>query len=241
MTYRPPQWQTPSTSRVLLVFPGQPQSSPFSGAAGISAVLPNSQTNYVFDATLTVAHEQEVTPTEHPVQTGASISDHAYIRPARLIMEIGMSDVMDAFYNPSTWSGAPSKSVSTFQTLLAIQFARIPVSVTTRMRSYTNMLIRGLNTQETFKTIRGLRARLEFFQLFMATVLQSNNSARAQDTGNTNLGSVTPTPITPTQLQQNGVANLAGNNSFPVVPSTAIGAGGFSSVNTNNLTMLPGR
>lgn len=236
MTYRPPQWQNKSPARIMVTFPGQPQSAPYSGATGGSSSLPTSQTNYVFDAVLIAHHEQELQATEHPVQTGASISDHAFIRPARIVLEIGMSDVMDAYLNPSTWTGSTSKSVSAFQTLVALRNARIPMSVTTRLFSYTNMLLRSVTADETAKTITGLRARIEFFQLFMATTLQTQNSARNQDTGTTNQGSVTPQPTTPAQQSQNGITGLTG---IPVVPSTALGAGDYSSVNINNLGSLP--
>ena len=234
--YRPPQWQTPSLARVMLTFPGQSQSSPYSGSSGSSVALPTTQTQYVFDAVITAAHEQDLRTTEHPVQTGASISDHAYVVPAKLILEIGMSDAMDAYFNPNTWTGSRSKSVSAFQTLIAVKNARIPVSITTRLFSYTNMLLRHIAANENAKTVAGLRARLEFFQLFMATTLQTQNSARPQDTGQTNQGTITPQPVTPAQQSQNGVAGLTG---IPAVPSTAFGAGSFSSVNVNNLTTLP--
>lgn len=234
-TYRPVLWQTPSPARIMLTFPGQPQNTPYSGAAGGTASLPLNQTQYVFDAVITAAHEQELRTTEHPVQTGASISDHAYIMPARLVLEIGMSDAMDAYFSPSTWTGSSSKSVAAYQTLLALEFARIPVTVTTRLRTYTNMIIRVVNPQENAKTIGGLRARVEFLQIFLATTQTTQVSARNQDTGKTNLGAVTVQPITPAEQAQNGIAGVTA----PPVPSSAIGAGFFSSTNVNNLANLP--
>lgn len=234
--FRPPQWQKEMPQRVLLTFPGQKQDAPYSGSTGSSPALPSTQTQYVFDAVLNAAHDQSLHATQHPVQTGASISDHAYILPATLVLEIGMSDAMDAFSSPSTWTGNASKSVSAFQTMVALRNARIPVSVTTRLFSYTNMLIRSVKAAENHKTFGGLRARIEFYQLFMATTLQTQNSARSQDTGNTELGTVTPQPATAAQQSQNGISGLTG---VPAVPSAALGAGGFSSVNVNNLSNLP--
>lgn len=238
MVYRPPQWQNPSPARVMITFPGQSQNAPFSSATGIGVTLPNTQTQYVFDAVISSGHEQELRTTDHPVQTGASISDHAYVMPSRLILDIGMSDVMDAYFSPSTWVGASSKSVSAYQTMLQLSFARIPLTVTTRLRTYTNMLLRALRAEDTYRTTAGLRARVEFYEIFMATILLVPNSARNQDTGDTNLGSVTTQPPTSAQESQNGIAGLTG---VPAVPSTALGAGQFSSVNVNNLSNLPGK
>ncbi len=231
--WRPPQWQNPAT--ILLTFPGQGTNTPqYSSASGIGATLPTGLTNYVFDAVIRAAHEQELRRTEHPVQTGASISDHAYIMPARLILDVGMSDAMDAFFNPSTWAGDPSKSVSCFQTLLALQFSRIPLQITTRLRTYKNMLIDSITPEETVKTVAGLRMRVEFGQIFMAQISIQPNSARPQDTGATNLGSVTPQPPSASQQQQN-ITPPAYH------PWDSIGAGDASSVNQNNLTSLPSK
>jgi len=147
-TWRPPQWQTTSASKVLITFPGQGNAPQYSGTAGSNATLPATQTLYAFDAELEIEHQQELRRTEHPVQTGTSISDHAYIVPARLVLDVGMSDAMDAYYNPTTWSGSTSKSVSAYQTMLALQFSRIPLSITTRLRTYQNMVIEALTPQD---------------------------------------------------------------------------------------------
>lgn len=49
---------------------------------------------FFFDAFLSMQHQSTVTITQHPVETGAAISDHAYSNPAQLSMQIGMSDVI---------------------------------------------------------------------------------------------------------------------------------------------------
>lgn len=231
--WRPPQWQDPAT--ILITFPGQGNNAPqYSPLSGIGATLPTGLTNYVFDAVIAAEHDQEMVVTEHPVQSGASISDHAYLRPARLVLDIGMSDAMDAFFNPSTWTGAPTKSVSAYQTLLALQASRIPLTITTKLRTYYNMLITNPLARETYKTIAGLRAQISFQQIFMAQVTIPPASARPQDTNDTNLGQVTPQPPSQAQDTQN------------IVPPTyhpwnSIGAGDASSVNQQNLSSLPAK
>lgn len=234
--YRPSAWGSPAPQRIMITFPGQGKAANYSAGTGVTASLPNSQTNYVFDAVIVAAHHQELRRTEHPVQTGANISDHAYIVPAKLVLDVGMSDAMDAYFKPSTWSGSPSKSVSAFQTMLALQFSRIPLSITTRLRAYSNMVIEALSPEETVKSATGLRMRIEFGQIFMASIAQSADSARPQDTGTTDLGSINTQPPTSAQISQNNVSGLSG---VPVVPSDAIGAGAWSSVNTDNLQSLP--
>lgn len=234
-SYRPIQWSTPSPAKVIITFPGQPKAGQYSNASGSTVTLPTSQTLYAFDTEIEVEHEQQLRQTEHPVQTGASISDHAFVVPAHLILDIGMSDVMDSYYKPSTWQGSPSKSVSAYQTMLALQFSRIPFSITTRLRTYSNMIVRSLSPRDNARTIQGLRMRVEFAQIFIADIVTTPDSARPQDTNTTNLGTVNPQQPTATENSQNNVAG----SSAPTVPSTTIGPGAWSSVNTNNLNSLP--
>ncbi len=234
--FRPVQWadtNNPLPQTIMVTFPGQGNAPQYSSASGVNATLPSDQTNYVFDCVILAGHEQLLRKTQHPVQTGASISDHAYLEPARLVLDIGMSDAMDAFNQ--NWTGDLSKSVSCFQTMLALQFSRIPLTITTRLRTYYNMVVENLAPQETNKTFGGLRMRAEFGQIFMATTAQITVSSRDQDTNETESGNVTPQPPTDAQQQQN---SLTGTTGLPVYPSNAIGAGNWSSVNVNSLTAL---
>jgi hypothetical protein len=234
--YRPLLWSTPAPQRIMITFPGSGSPLQYNSASGITAQLPTGQTNYVFDAVIVAGHSQKIRKTEHPVQSGANISDHAFILPAELVLDIGISDAMDAYYNPTTWVGNSSKSVAAYQTLLALQGARIPLTVTTRLRTYNNMLIEDLPAEETVKTFKALRGRVVFGQIFVSTIGQPTNSARMQDTSGTNLGSSTTQPPTPAQNSQNNVSGATPISG--VFPSDAIGAGNWSSVNTDNLVGL---
>jgi hypothetical protein len=231
--YRPPQWnEGASPSTVILVFPGQQTTAQYN-QEGITATLPTNQTTYVFDAVLRAGHEQRLRKTMHPVQTGAAISDHAYIEPARVSLDIGMSDVMDQF-QPGMWTGAQTKSVSAFQTMLALQFSRIPLTLLTKLRIYHNLVIESITDEETAKTITGLRMRVEFGEIFSAQTQAVPDSARSQDTQQTNLGTVNSTPPTTVQTNQNQVGT-----GVEIYPAHTIGAGNWSSVSTTNLPLLP--
>lgn len=48
--------------------------------------------DYVFDVYTSINHSMTATVTNHPVQFGASISDHKYDEPDQLVFQIGMSD-----------------------------------------------------------------------------------------------------------------------------------------------------
>jgi hypothetical protein len=218
----------------MLIFPGQSTAAQYN-SEGITATLPQSQTTYVFDAVIRNEHEQRVTKTQHPIQTGASISDHAYIEPARLTLEIGMSDAMDS-YSQGLWVGSSTKSVSAYQILLAMMFARIPLIVNTKLRNYQNMVIENLAAEDTAETFASLNARVTFSEIFVANIQVVVQSARPQDTNSTAQGTKNPTSPTASQVSQNQVpANIS--QTLPQADHV-VGAGNWSSVNTSNLPQL---
>jgi hypothetical protein len=231
--FRPPQWSKPPM--VTVTVPAgytttTPNNVPLpvngNGVATMS-VTPTSATSYVFDAVLSAEHEQTLTKTKHPVQTGAAVSSHAYIEPAQLVLYVLMSDAVPQFFssNQTTapfgqqWAGNPSKSVSAYRQMLALQAARIPLTVGTRLRTYTNMLILRVSPREDYKTINGARFRVEFEQLFVASTQASPISARPNDTQTTGLGAVNAQPPSATVTSQFGVNAFAPG---PNGPSPAV-------------------
>lgn len=100
-----------------------------------------------FQADITVRedHTDELTITEHPVEQGAAITDHAYKRPAKLVLQLGWSNASPAA------GGSDSYVRDIYAKLLALQAARTVFDVTTGKRSYTNMLAASvaMTTDET--------------------------------------------------------------------------------------------
>jgi len=243
-----------------------PVTGPLAGTQTANFVASGStQTTYVFDAVLELEHDQRLEKTRHPVQTGADISSHAYLMPPRLVLFIGMSDAMDAYAsgannantagsatpdNVTPFSGSStSKSVNAYQTLISLQLARQPLTVTTRLRTYANMLITSINPREDYKTIAGLRVRVEFEQIFTATTAVSAVtsplssltalSARPDATQQTGLGQVNPSAVPSiTQRQFQYPPVVAATPSGPVNAAIDVynnvvnvpGAGFYSSV-----------
>lgn len=177
--WRPPQWSNLPTEKEQLV------------------LVKTNISGYFFDAVIREEHTSTLNITEHPVQSGANITDHAYIEPARLVMEIGMSDVMDALY-PGQFEDAYTKSVSAYRTLLELQKSRMPLTVLTRLYLYQNMLIESLSAPDDYKTLYGLRCTVTLREIMVVDVPQTTVSARPQTTGSTQQGSVQPTEPPPT-------------------------------------------
>ena len=113
---------------------------------------------YLFDAVFSAAHSLSVAVTDHPVQSGAAVADHAYVEPETVTLEIGVSDAMT---NAAVIAGASeSRSVSAFQKLREIALARRPVSLITRLGTYSNMLVSSVSAEESADTMAALRAEI---------------------------------------------------------------------------------
>jgi hypothetical protein len=178
-TWRPPQWQGLTTDQDQLIY------------------IKTNIGGYFFDAFLREEHTTTLKITEHPVQTGANIVDHAYMEPARLVMDIGMSDAMESLVTDQ-FSGGYTKSVQAYQTLLELQKTRLPLQVFTRLNLYQNMVIESLNSQEDFKTLYGLRCTVTLREIMVVEVTTTTVSAREQTSGTTSTGTVQPTEPTST-------------------------------------------
>lgn len=269
--WRPPQWSKPAM--VSITVPATTQTTHSTATPITSGALFQGQststapvsapTTYVFDAVLRLNHSQRLTKTHHPVQNGADLSSHAYLEPAHLVMYVGMSDAMAAYASGldstqppyvAAFTGNPSKSVSAYQQMLTLQAARQPLTVTTRLRTYNNMLITSIEPEEDSRTITGLRMRVEFEQIYTAVIVDTPASARSQDTNSTGLGVVNAQTPDATTTSQFGIASTptnAGMNAGVLGGQTLLsyvssgnavdvpGAGTYSSVNTNNLSQLP--
>jgi len=196
--WRPPQWNGPDTVYVKTYISEGVKTEPANYApppgdggfkytdtstdSGRRVVTPKntSEKNYFFDAYLKIDHQRRLTVTEHPVQTGANISDHAYLMPAVVVMEIGMSDAMDA-YESGQFQGDTSKSVSAYKTLERLHEARIPLTVVTRLGKYENMIIEDIHAPDEAKTQYGLKVTVTFKQIIMATNPATKKNAAASD------------------------------------------------------------
>ena len=92
--------------------------------------------------------------TEHPVELGANINDHAFKQPAEVVIRCGWSNsslgglisgVRQAVASIFGDSAFGSDYVSgVYNQLLALQESRIPFDVSTGKRTYQNMLMRSL-------------------------------------------------------------------------------------------------
>lgn len=103
-------------------------------------------------------HSDTLEITEHPVEIGAAVADHAYKRPSEVVMEVGFAgggSLLDFVDTSSIGLSLGLSPQETYQDLLDLQSSRIPFDVVTGKRLYSNMLIRALEvtTDKTTETV----------------------------------------------------------------------------------------
>lgn len=114
-------------------------------------------------------HVDELEISDHPVETGARITDHAFMRPSEVTIRCGWSNSPQGAAGPGGLLGLAGGIVSglvqtvpglasllsgndesgvraVYQNLLILQASRIPFDILTGKRAYDNMLIKSLRT-----------------------------------------------------------------------------------------------
>jgi len=220
-------WTPPQYSQSALTVLTSTSSSTTSSEASST-----TSSVYVFDAVFKLAHHRVLKKTQHPVLTGANITDHAYIEPSRVVLEIGMSDAMASFTN-GVWVGFSTKSISAWQILKQLQVNRTLLTLSTRLDTYYNMLIEEMSTSDTNQTRTALKASITFGEVLSAGVSSvATSSTRTQTTGSTSNGTISSTPPGQQQVNQNVLPSVL----FPDAPTypNVPGAGSVSSTTLSN-------
>lgn len=155
---------------------------------------------YFFDGYLDVSINSELEITSHPVETGASIADHAYLKPQEITMTVLMSDVHESLV-PGQFTGGWSRSVTAYNVLKKIQSDRITVSVLTRLGLFKNMILKSVIADDTDIELFGLRVRVTLVELPVARVRTVEISEADQTTIQTEMGNIASTYPNDTELE----------------------------------------
>lgn len=127
----------------------------------IAGILPN--------VTIEERHTDEIEITQHPVEQGSPISDHAFKRPMRLLMHVGWSN-SSALLNLVN-GGGDVKDI--YQQLLDLQNSFKPFTVVTGKRSYQNMMMRSISVTTNKETENAVIAEIEFEEVILVSTKTS--------------------------------------------------------------------
>lgn len=94
------------------------------------------------------SHEDSLEITEHPVEQGAAINDHAFKKPESVTIRGGVSD--------SSPEGGEKPSQEFYDKLLELQKKREPFDIVTGKRLHKNMLIESLTVVSDAETENAL-------------------------------------------------------------------------------------
>lgn len=156
-----------------------------------------SKITYIMDqVTIEEVHNDEMEITDHPVERGAVISDHAFARPSEVIITAGWSNsphttgilnqltgaaasasaLLQAAIGVSNvisgvktmFSAGPSVVEETYSAILSLYNDRQLFDVYTGKRTYKNMLIKSLATTTDMRTENSLILRMTLRQIILA-------------------------------------------------------------------------
>jgi hypothetical protein len=156
-------------------------------------------------------YTDDVMITDHPVETGAPINDHAYKMPSQVVMKCGWSNAdYTALLGSAAvqFEGGDSMSTGTYidaiySQLLSIQNSRQPIDVVTTRRKYSNMLLKNLSVVTDAKTSQALMVTATLKKVIIVstqstTLPPRENQANPAATAETqNAGAKSAVPATP--------------------------------------------
>lgn len=160
---------------------------------GVSFQVPPNGWNIsgmFFDAWLSLHHDNSLTITQHPVETGATISDHCYVNPPKFSFDIGETDVVSSPVVP----GASTRSINAYITLLGLMQSRQLLTLDSKYGHYENILIESIGVSDTFQTKTTLKATVNLIQIIVANTQNIQNSSNPNATNSTNRGQVPAIP-----------------------------------------------
>lgn len=159
------------------------------------------------DVTLTESSRDTLQITDHPVEIGAAISDHAFKRPAELEMRCGFSD---------SEGGYDGYTVDVLNQFLATQGRREPFEVSTGKRQYSNMLVANIAQETNPDTEHSLIVVVSLREVIITNTSSGGATAASQ---------AQPSSTSPTS--ERGVVSPNFSTSGPIGPTTAptVGSG----------------
>ena len=98
------------------------------------------------------SHQSNLGITELPIETGAKITDHAYVEPKRISLEFA-----DAY------------AAATYNALVRFQESRVPFTFVSGLFVYNNMLIKSLSADRDFAFSSVLNGKAELQEIIIVS------------------------------------------------------------------------
>ncbi len=132
-----------------------------------------------FDCVLSEDHVSEIEITSNPIETGAEVNDHAYVKPKQVTLDV-----------------ADSNAALVYNALVLFQESRIPFFMMTGLTLYRNMLIQSIDAHRDKDTARILRATIILREVVIVstavTPAGASGGTNSQAGGANSTGAVAP-------------------------------------------------
>jgi hypothetical protein len=170
----------------------------------------------VLDATLSEVHSVDVEVTDHPVETGANVVDHARRKPDVVQLEgvisntpLGLQPKPLLRFDPDTPQGQsffdvldgpdanPTRAETAYQQLQGLADGT-PVTIRTTLREYTNMVLESLSVPRSAQTGDSVQFTARFRQVRFVSS-QTVATATGPLAPRKSLGTKAPAAATPAQ------------------------------------------
>lgn len=156
-------------------------------------IIPQRSIGTIFpDVTLQEIGRDDMVVTDHPVELGAPISDHAFKRPVSVELRYAWSN---------STAGYEGYVQEVYEALLALQNSREPFEISTGKRIYQNMLITSLTQYTDPENEFGLLVSCECREVIIAetqtvkAVSQKDQKKPAATAGVANAGTQQAKPV----------------------------------------------
>jgi hypothetical protein len=130
---------------------------------------------FTAQVTIEEVHTDELEVVDHPVEIGAPVTDHSFLRPAELVVTVGWSNspgssnLFGSLASAIASGNAVSQVKDIYDKFLTLQRTRTPFEVSTGKRLYTNMLIRSMHTSTAKDTENSLIIKVTMRQVLIVT------------------------------------------------------------------------
>lgn len=166
---------------------GLPSTSLYRSQDEERLYLKSNIDGWFFDGFVNISQTHSLTTTQHPVQSGANITDHAYEDPIKITASIIVSDAYTADDTKRDaqlfLSNGATKSIGAFNVLRQMQSERRLLKVVTKYGTYKNMLLTSLTVNTGYKNLYNMLADIELEEIIIASEKTVKVSSRNQTTG----------------------------------------------------------
>lgn len=133
------------------------------------------------DAVISETHDVEIKSTENEIELGASISDHSVILPKRLTIVAQVSDtplgaaafgeivdLVTGLFGTAT-SENITRSNAAYNAIVQLAEQREPIDVQTKLKFYSNMLIKKISVTRDKDTSRVVLMTIDLQEMLITT------------------------------------------------------------------------